>query len=234
MGLTILAPRLKISGGSALESVVKNHYLIVKFFKRISAKAESNLTGGFFEIIIKDPRSPILWIRSFKDDTLEINEDYGIIFEERVVSELKAFGPVIAIGDPKSKYPLMGAAREYFKNTEWLYAIDHLIQRSGIVVCVLGQTSGLEKEYTRILNAGKQSKLIVLIPPVPEEELKARWKLFEKKFGQMKLANDESLNIDSTLLLFKLNSTGIQNAVYCTDKRKDAYRLLLIKFMPQK
>ncbi len=196
--------------------------------KTLFSKAKLNITSGFMDMLKKDLRSPILWIRSFKDDNNILQAEYR--FEEIVVAELKKWGPVIAIGNSKEKYPLIGASREYFDDTKWIYAIDALIKGSGFIVNVLGRTKGLANEYDKIIKNNHSDKLIVLIPKLEEGELKERWIFFKNKF-ELKEQNDKDFEVTDRLLLFTINNQLIEWALYCDVKTKLAYRLAFNKIL---
>src|SRR5687768_5026456 len=82
-----------------------------------------------------DRRPPILFLRSFKDDSFgnRLREDWRTP-EELLVSVLGATGPVVAVGMPKEKLPILGAVRLYFEDDEWQKQVSALMKMSRLVV----------------------------------------------------------------------------------------------------
>ena len=139
----------------------------------------------------QDSRRPILILRSFEDDMLEVERDSegviekvrqltgsrGPVFEEAVAEALSAFGPVIAIGKPGEKLPALGAAREYVSHDEWQERAVELISRSSIVTVVLGKGQWLQWEIKKLVELGGLDKALVVFPPVKSNKLVERWKI---------------------------------------------------------
>jgi hypothetical protein len=215
-----------------LRLLFKYHDDYIRLLRRFYNKAQANITDRLFTVLKKDTRPPILWIRSFNDDSLYVKKDYAVSFEERVVKQLKLFGPVIAIGCPQEKQPLIGAAREYFKDSYWKSVIDNFIDKSNYIICVPGNTRGLEVEYKKIKNSGKQNKLVLLFPPVSKVELLTRWNFFDEIFNLDK-GNSSPVVVNEKLVLIKLDDAGIDYAVYSDDKRSDTYRLAFNKILSE-
>lgn len=72
------------------------------------------------EVLAADAHAPILLLRSFHDDCLqmeslevEFKNSQTITFEELVCRCVGLWGPVIAFGNPSEKLPPLGAARGY-------------------------------------------------------------------------------------------------------------------------
>ena len=143
------------------------------------------------EVTQQDSRSPILIVRSFEDDMLEVERERegviewvrhltrsrGSVFEEAVAEALSAFGPVIAIGKPGEKLPALGAAREYVSHDEWQERAVELISQSSIVTVVVGRGQWLQWEIKRLVELDGLDKALVVFPPVKSNELVERWKI---------------------------------------------------------
>jgi hypothetical protein len=94
----------------------------IKLAKRASApRAE--------ELVTRDPRAPILYLRRFALDSkaslVRTGQEFGsLVFntktdEELVAEVMNEIGPCIAIGRPGEKLPHLGFAREYVSD-KWL------------------------------------------------------------------------------------------------------------------
>ena len=145
------------------------------------------------EVRTADRRSPVLLLRSFRDDSLPLEKRYHLfwfLFAARETLTLEGFvvdrvwrlGPVIAIGNPGDRLSPLGAAREYVGEDRWRGHIREYLDESAHVVCILGDTPGVGWEYQQIEAAGKDDRVLVVFPPRPPEELQRRWQLFKRLF----------------------------------------------------
>jgi hypothetical protein len=137
----------------------------------------------------KDTRPIVLYLRSFQDDSkirLRARTANGrtlperllkIPFEEVVTDHLWGYGPVLAIGDPrtKSKRAPLGAARDYADDSTWQQKVIELMQEAALIVVIAGGTKGLAWEIDTIAKQGALWKLVVLLPPVGMQEVQSRW-----------------------------------------------------------
>jgi len=159
----------------------------------IHAKKRFSISAS--ELLAKDSRRAILYLRSFKDDeqyrsnnSIGIYFDNGESFEESLVTELKRSGPVVAIGHPDEKLPPIGAARAYVGD-DWQLEVARLIKESHAVVLMLGPTKGVQWEVSQLAATDALSKSIFIVPPVGMEDLQQRWSLFLSALPQL---NDKS------------------------------------------
>ena len=140
------------------------------------------------EIAAKDPRTIVLYVRSFQDDRgiklyaratdgrILLERLVKISFEELVTDHLWSYGPVLAIGDPRAKKKAtLGAARDYATDASWQEKATDLMHRASIIVMIAGATSGLVWEIETILRLGFRSKIMLLFPPIAIEDLERRW-----------------------------------------------------------
>jgi hypothetical protein len=151
-------------------------------------------------VMRRDPRQPVLYLRSFGDDRLRLRvATYGRAaflerltprrlapFEQVVERYLAHVGPVIAVNRPGTRLAPLGAARETLSDAEWRGAIDELIERSSwIVVCAAPQTvpPGFEWELTR-LAARRWRRTLFVLPPVTDPEMRQRWEGFAAVLGR--------------------------------------------------
>lgn len=147
------------------------------------------------EAVAVDSRPPVLFLRSFKDDSLSVKEDlrYGLAqllrvrrtFEEVIAGALARWGPVLAVGRPGEELPPVGASREYLEHDTWLREVQERAAKAIAIVVVLGRTAGLRDELQLVARAGHLRKVVLLIPPVEENEMEARWKTLEGLAGEI-------------------------------------------------
>ncbi len=156
----------------------------------------------------KDARPIVLYLRSFQDDSrikLWARAANGRIlaerlarvsFEEVVTDHLWGYGPVLAIGNPGASRALdevgrklwkpertpLGAARDYADDSTWREKAIQMMQDATMIVVVAGATPGLAWEIETIVSLGAIRKLVIVLPPVSEEELQTRWKVVAGQF----------------------------------------------------
>jgi hypothetical protein len=158
------------------------------------------------ELAANDPRPPILLLRSFRDDRPwcvgtryhrgagppgyyhpEDLED--VTFEEALVKVLAEFGPVVAIGRPGERVPPVGASREWVSHDQWRARVGELLGKCHRVVMVLGEVKGedgLAWEARQLFSLDNPEKIIIVVPPIREHEIRKRWERFrELSLGKM-------------------------------------------------
>jgi hypothetical protein len=129
------------------------------------------------EVLEKDKRAPIVYIRSFRDDDKLLTQKDKMnlaasrlsfpVFattskEETMATILTELGPVIAIGNPREQLPELGAARIYFTDDEWQVKILELMQKAKLVILLGGPTKNLWWEIEQALQKLTPDKLICL------------------------------------------------------------------------
>jgi hypothetical protein len=148
-----------------------------------------------------DPRAPVLYLRSFQDDSEMLGMDAGVDapsaklkksgalaqvwrrfntstggrLEEVLAKEVSGVGPFVAIGAPTETLPELGAARAYFGNDTWQSAIIRWVDLAGLIIKVIGPTKWIRWELDTIIERDALSKLIVLMPPGWPDDRAARW-----------------------------------------------------------
>ena len=95
-----------------------------------------------------DNRMPVLYLRSFSQDDRESSETFlPTTSEEKLVRSYNRVGPVIALGNPRERLPIPGAARLYFDDdSTWQPAVLYLMSVSQLVVIQAGNAVGLLQE----------------------------------------------------------------------------------------
>ncbi len=118
---------------------------------------------------IQDTRAPVIYLRSFKDDS----KVYGrmemtslkLSTEEEILTELvSAIGPLVAVGQPGDTLPYAGAARVYMGMADWQERVQALLTRSRLVIVRAGDTPGLRWEIQECIRMVSPEKLIFLFP----------------------------------------------------------------------
>ena len=170
------------------------------------ARKEAMLPGS--ELVKKDSRRIVLYLRSFHDDRkiklraratdgrILLERLVKISFEELVTNHLWGFGPVLAIGDPSTRghaAPL-GAARDYVADAGWQETATQLMGQSSMIVAIAGATQGLAWEIGRIVEHGFLAKFVFLLPPVESGELKTRWEFILRGALRNTLPSDVDLS----------------------------------------
>jgi len=147
----------------------------------------------------KDPRPPVIYLRSFKDDKragrplglLRVSnfrmaihwfaawsESYhsfdGSSEEEVLADVVRGIGPMIAIGRPGEKLPQLGAARVYVSNEEWQQRVHEFLDKASLVVLRLGETEGFWWEIEQSAKKLDPRRLVLLAPLGQEEYEKFR------------------------------------------------------------
>jgi hypothetical protein len=88
-----------------------------------------------------------------------------IPFEPIVHRQLRAFGPLIAIGRPGEKQPVLGASRKYVSNDDWRVQVLAWLEQARMIVVIAGYTDGIQWELEQIALKGYTRKVLVLLPP---------------------------------------------------------------------
>ena len=145
---------------------------------RIAKAGGGRLARDAFTILERDPRPPVLLLRSFGDDLLldvGVTDPklYGSLTQEiKLVGVLNKIGPVIAIGRPGEKFPTLGAARFYVPDDQWRIAVEYFMQQSAVVVFIMGQSPGVLWEVETALRICPIEKLLFFFPyPVKREKI---------------------------------------------------------------
>jgi hypothetical protein len=141
------------------------------------------------EVLENDPRPPVIYLRSFKDDKgaghpLGIfrgsnikyfwhwifgfyngpHELMGRSEEEILAQVLGTVGPVVAIGRPGEKLPQLGAARVYVEDAVWQEKVHEFLDRAALVVLRLGKTEGFWWEVEQSASRLDPRRLVFLVP----------------------------------------------------------------------
>lgn len=137
------------------------------------------------QVLAADPRPPVIYMRSFKDDpaaampVLSGPPGWALLFPKELVTEeeivtniLNGFGPTVTIGRPGEGLRELGAARLYVSEHEWHERIGTLMQSSKLVVLRLGQTEGFWWELEQAIGKMRPEQLLVFVPLVRDKTVR--------------------------------------------------------------
>ena len=145
------------------------------------------------ELTLRDPRPPVLYLRSFGNDRLKLwtaalgrpslIERFTLrrfdTFEEVLVRYLSRYGPVIAVNPPGTRLAPLSAARETIDSADWQAAVATWMVRSRLIVFAAPPSQvneGLRWELEAVSVYGYWDKALIVVPPVRTEKLQARWR----------------------------------------------------------
>lgn len=147
------------------------------------AKGRQMRAERALELLSRDPRPPVLFLRSFQDDDLidpsfpATNQTVPVRYESRLVKGLKTLGPAVALGRPGEVQPELGAARLYVGDSDWQNAIAYFMDRAVAVVAVVGQSQGLWWEIEFAADRVPLERLLLFFPfPAPRGVRESFWR----------------------------------------------------------
>lgn len=146
-------------------------------------------------LMLSDPRPPVLYLRSSGDDRLRLRtatsgrsslvERFTFRrldrFEEVLVRYLSRYGPVIVVNPPGSGLAPLRAARETIDSADWHSAVADWMARSALIVFLAPPdrvTQGRQWELRAVGEHDRWDRALIVVPPVPAEQLQARWRAF--------------------------------------------------------
>jgi hypothetical protein len=128
------------------------------------------------QLISKDARPPILFLRSFRDDQVKLQKArYRLLrrmisvgeprptLDHILLEEGTRYGPVVAIGAPGGRAPF-GAARHYVTTEDWKKVVAELSGRASSVVVTVDETEGVKWELDHLIK-NHLGKTLFLLPP---------------------------------------------------------------------
>ena len=152
------------------------------------------------QLMLRDPRPPVLYLRAFGDDWQKLwTATFGrpsLVerftlrrfdrFEEVLVRHLSRYGPVIAVNRPGTRLAPIGAARETIEPADWQSAVANWMAQSALIVFLAPPTratQGLQWELQAVSEYGYWDKTLVVVPPVRAEHLQRRWQEFRAAYA---------------------------------------------------
>jgi len=127
------------------------------------------------QAMARDPRPPVLYLRSFADDGAALMGEQSALErhsatvfvpvtpEQEIADILDAIGPVVAIGKPGEPLPELGAARLYVSDDHWQAKVMELMAVASLVVVRLGSSPGLLWEIEQALAHLPRQRLVLAL-----------------------------------------------------------------------
>ena len=165
------------------------------FAKRMRAR-----TG--IQVLGRDARPPVLFLRVFDDDALNTNSvsvlpwDETVAFEQVITRTLRRLGPVVAVAPPTQLYPPLGAARVWLREGSWQAAVDELAAQAQLIVAVLGNVKchpGFEWELRYLFARANREKILLIIPPESLGAIENQWDAYQALSGHKLPAFDAGI-----------------------------------------
>lgn len=116
------------------------------------------------KLMVKDVRPPVLYLRSFKDDSKTARIVLSSTEEEQLAMVMGEIGTFIALGRPDEEMPELGAARMYVDDDAWQETVSGLMLKAQLVVLRIGATEGFWWEVQRAVQQVKPERLLFLVP----------------------------------------------------------------------
>jgi hypothetical protein len=180
------------------------------------------------EIRALDRRPPVLLLRSFVDDHLQVDKnDLSELDVSRLVAErLNFLGPVIAPPSTTESLPPVGPYRVDLQGRDWKEVVALLVSDAVAVVLIFGRSAGLAWELDHILKGSAIAKTAILIPPVDPEELARRWSTLADRQWQPAIATLSSVD-PTRLLIAQLTNSGALRTITAGARNKRSYSAAL-------
>lgn len=153
------------------------------------------------QVLKKDGRPPILYLRSFAADRqyrinwMAISGWFGLWYQGRTEEEeltlvLRQFGPVIAIGRPGEPLPEVGAARMYVGAKEWQDTVNHWLGKASFVFMRAGSSEGFMWEIGQVLARCDPKRVILYLAaarPVmtSQKQVDEDYAIFRKRANEL-------------------------------------------------
>ena len=157
--------------------------LAVPKVARLIARGRSMRAMTALDLLKRDRRACVVFLRSFDDDDLidpgfsTTNQMVPGRYENKLTRVLALIGPVVALGRPGESHPELGAARLYVKQEYWQRAISDLIKDAALVVATVGDTSGLWWEIEYSISEVPIERILFFFPyPAPRQTRESYWR----------------------------------------------------------
>lgn len=173
-GLLILLSLFMFFGGAILVIYGKRH-----------------LTRCGRELLAQDTRAPIIFLRSFEDQSRDFTlrgflsslrlmfgnrnlgmgvSTWGPTLQTQLALIFNRIGPYIAVGLPGAKLPGTGAARLYLSENNWQQEVKELLDKACLVVIRSGTSDGLHWEIETVLKSTHNPEQLLMILPATKKE----------------------------------------------------------------
>jgi uncharacterized RDD family membrane protein YckC len=190
LGVTGVAAGMAVRGSAPDDGLLMAYALLsVPAGIGLFRLAKRFLAATIDERLARDPRPPVLYLRSFVSDTeaarikLNIPLQVPMHFateEEQLAMVLTQFGPPVAVGRPGEWLPRGGATRVEMDSDGWKQGVSDLASRARLVVVRAGVTAGLAWEVEMCVREVPRDRLVLLLPRRTED-----WDRFAAEFGKL-------------------------------------------------
>ena len=197
------------------------------------------------EALRADLRPAVLYLRAFADDALRLRSaryarplllerlsPRGFDrFEEAIVRSLSAVGPVVAINPPGTRLAPLGAARETLDSDEWQLQVAQRIRDAALIVvgaAPQAPTPGLMWELSAIDNQRRWPTTLLVLPPLPADELRRRWTQFVPLLNNMSMTGHSLPAEPGRVLVATASTTSGWTVMTATRRNEWTYRAALI------
>lgn len=153
-----------------------------------------------FEVMKQDPRPPLLFLRSFKEEARKVHDapvgerEGGVRAdshswtagrERELAAALNRVGPFVAIGRPGEPLATLGASRVYLGDKDWRRFVESMVPLSAAIVLQPEFTPGTLWEVGFVVKSVDLRRLLLVVPdpslrPFRFERVR---KLIEETFG---------------------------------------------------
>lgn len=136
--------------------------------RKLMTDGRAHMELDALAVLARDPRPPILYLRSFNDDDIpdlngwKIQLGTTLTVEMSLAKALRNIGPLVSIGRPGEKLPKLGSSRFYVADTDWKQAVLHFLDNAQAVIIVVGSSRGVAWEIEAAL--ARRDKVVFLFP----------------------------------------------------------------------
>jgi hypothetical protein len=125
------------------------------------------------QAVIGDPRPPVVYLRSFKDDRAagRSGARLGPLYlaavrteEEQLAHVLSPLGPCVALGRPGERLPRLGMHRVAIAHDDWQATVRRWMSAARLVVIRTGSTPGLRWEIDTAAGLLRPEQVVLLVP----------------------------------------------------------------------
>ena len=153
--------------------MILTQLIAARLYNSLTRTAKSLTLKGAREILMRDKRPPIIYLRPFEYDQTVVKEALftkyinafvkAPNFEQILQKQIGDLAPFIAVGNPRESLTPEGAARTYLSNDNWQNVVKDLLYMCDYVLIQIGKTAGViwETEFI-VRNCAPQSVLLCL------------------------------------------------------------------------
>lgn len=133
------------------------------------------------EVIRKDARPPVLYLRAFKDDNMIARAIGFKSIEQEMKLALFDIGPFIAFAEPNSEPADPGAARIYASQEHWREEVRKEMSKAQLVIMRIANSPSFWWEVREAIGRVRPERLVFLIPA---EIAEVEYERFRQKINE--------------------------------------------------